>query len=77
MIASVTRYGGWNGVLHRFLIFHIVRADGRDFYLRVDRRKDPEVPLWVFGMQGLATHLAKDTVCNYAYNAYETLKGKV
>ena len=77
VIASVTRYGDWNGVLHRFLIFHITRADGRDFYLRMDRRKDPAVPLWLFGMQGLTTHLAKDTVCDYAHDACETLKGRV
>jgi hypothetical protein len=62
VIASVKRYGDRNGVLHRFLIFHVIRPDGRDFYLRMDRRKDPAVPLWVFGMRGLATRLAKDTV---------------
>ena len=64
-IASVKRYGDHNGMLHRFLIFHIVRTNGRDFYLRMDRRKDPAVPLWVFGMQGLVTRLAKDTVRYY------------
>ena len=77
MITSVTRYGDWNGVLHRFLVFHIIREDRRDFYLRIDRRKDPAVPLWLFGMQGLTTHLAKDTVCDCAYDACETLKGRI
>jgi len=32
---------------HRFLIFHITRANGRNFYLRVDRR-DPNIPFLVF-----------------------------
>ena len=61
-IESVKRYGDRNGVLHRFLIFHVTRIDGREFYLRMDRRKDPAVPLWVFGMQGMSTRLANDTV---------------
>jgi len=63
-IASVKRYGDRNGVPHRFLIFHVIRTDGRDFYLRMDRRRDPTVPLIAFGIQGLQTRLAKDTVCH-------------
>jgi hypothetical protein len=62
----VKRYGDRNGVRHRFLIFHVIRSDGREFYLRMDRRKDPAVPLWVFGMQGLVTRLANDTVRCYS-----------
>ena len=69
-IASVKRYGDRKGILHRFLIFHIVRRDGRDFYLRMDRRKDPAVPLWVFGLQGLETRLAKDTVCYWQLRCF-------
>lgn len=61
-IASVKRYGDRNGVPHRFLIFEIVRTDGKEFYLRMDRRRDPNIPFLVFGMRGLATHLANDTV---------------
>ena len=63
-IVSAKRYGDRNGVLHRFLILHVVRTDGKDFYLRLDRRRDPKVPLLAFGMQGLQTRLAKDTVCH-------------
>jgi len=61
-IVSVKRYGDRNGVLHRFLIFHVVRADGKDFYLRIDRRRDPAIPFLAFGMRGLQTRLANDTV---------------
>ena len=68
-IASVKRYGDRNGVPHRFLIFHVIRTDGRDFYLRMDRRRDPSVPLIAFGIQGLQTRLAKDTVCHESSDA--------
>jgi len=68
-IASVKRYGDRNGVPHRFLIFHVIRRDGRDFYLRMDRRRDPTVPFIAFGIQGLQTRLAKDTVCHESSDA--------
>jgi len=63
-IASVKRYGDRSGVPHRFLIFHVIRTDRTDFYLRMDRRRDPTVPFIAFGIQGLQTRLAKDTVCH-------------
>jgi len=77
-IASVKRYGDRNGVPHRFLIFHVIRTDGRDFYLRMDRRRDPTVSLIAFGIQGLQTRLANDTVCHQSSDARaitELLKG--
>ena len=63
-IVFVKRYGDRFGVRHRFLIFHIVRTDGKDFYLRVDRRRDHDVPLWEFGIQNLGRSDAADTVSN-------------
>ena len=63
-IVSVKRYGDRFGVPHRFLIFHIVRTDGKDFYLRVDRRRDHVVPLWKFGIRDLGRSDAVDTVSN-------------
>ena len=63
-IVSVKRYGHRFGVPHRFLIFHVVRTDGKDFYLRVDRRPDHDVPLWEFGIQNLGRSNAADTVSN-------------
>ena len=49
-LSSVKRYGDHNGVLHRFLIFHVVRTDGKDFYLRMDRRRDPAMShFWRLG----------------------------
>jgi len=71
-IASVKRYGDRFGVPHRFLIFHVIRTDGRDFYLRMDRRRDPSVPLIAFGIQGLQTRLAKDTVGHESSDATMT-----
>ena len=74
-IASVKRYRDHNGVLHRFLILHVVRTDGKDLYLRLDHRRSPEVPLWAFRMRGLQTCLAKDTfpdVCDATYAHYLT-----
>jgi hypothetical protein len=65
-IQSVKRYSDHNGVLHRFLIFHIIPTGGRDFYLSIDRREDPAVPLRVFALQGVATRLAKDTARHYS-----------
>ncbi len=43
------RHSDRNSVLHRFLNFHIVQDDGKEFYLRVDHRQDHDIPLWVFG----------------------------
>ncbi|KAF8320191.1 uncharacterized protein EI90DRAFT_3080894 [Cantharellus anzutake] len=43
-----------DGVPHRFLILHVTRADGREFYLRLDRRRDHKVPLWLFGVRDAA-----------------------
>ena len=63
-IVSVKRYGDRFGVPHRFLIFHIARTDGKDFYLRVDRRRDHGVPLWEFAIQNLGRSNAADTVSN-------------
>jgi hypothetical protein len=60
-ITSVKRYGDRYGVPHRFLIFHIIRGDGRDFYLRVDRRRDRNVPLLAFGPSNPAGSPAMDT----------------
>ena len=63
-IVSVKRYGDRFGVRHRFLIFHIVRTDGKGFYLRVDRRRDHNIPLLEFGIQNLGRSNAADTVSN-------------
>ncbi|KAF8320189.1 uncharacterized protein EI90DRAFT_2609449 [Cantharellus anzutake] len=60
-IVSVRRYGDLQGVPHRFLILHVTRADGREFYLRLDRRRDHKVPLWLFGVRDLGTSHAIDT----------------
>lgn len=75
-IESVKRYSHRIVVLHRFLIFH-VRAGQKDFYLRMERRKDPAVSLLLFGVQGLTTRHAEDTVCDYPHDVCETLKGSV
>ncbi|KAF8318616.1 uncharacterized protein EI90DRAFT_2703213 [Cantharellus anzutake] len=61
-IMSVERYGDLHGVPHRFLILHVVRTDGRDFYLRLDRRRDHSVPLRIFAVRDLGTSAAVDTV---------------
>ena len=63
-IVSVKRYGDRFGVPHRFLIFHIIRTDEKDFYLRVDRRRDHNIPLLEFGIQNLGRSNAADTVSN-------------
>ena len=68
-IVSVKRYGDRFGVPHRFLIFHIARTDGKDFYLRVDRRRDHDVPLWEFGIQNLGRSNAADTASNKVCSA--------
>ena len=68
-IVSVKRYGHRFGVPHRFLIFHIIRTDGKDFYLRVDRRPDHDIPLWEFGIQNLGRSNAADTVSNKVCSA--------
>ncbi|KAF8320205.1 uncharacterized protein EI90DRAFT_2610404 [Cantharellus anzutake] len=60
-IVSVQRYGDLQGVPHRFLILHVTRADGGEFYLRLDRRRDHKVPLWLFGVRDLGTSHAIDT----------------
>ncbi|KAF8322839.1 uncharacterized protein EI90DRAFT_3019997 [Cantharellus anzutake] len=60
-IVSVQRYGDLQGVPHRFLIMHVTRADGREFYLRLDRRRDHQVPLLLFGVRDLGTSRAIDT----------------
>ncbi|KAF8322848.1 uncharacterized protein EI90DRAFT_2401505 [Cantharellus anzutake] len=60
-IVSIQRYGDLQGVSHRFLILHVTRADGREFYLRLDRRRDHKVPLWLFGVRDLGTSHAIDT----------------
>jgi len=70
-IKTVKRYGDLTGVHHRFLIFHIVRSDGEDFYMRMDRRRDRSVPLRVFGMRGLTTPHAIDTVYTWPSDTYE------
>jgi hypothetical protein len=59
-IASVKRYSDRNGVPHRFLLFHIVRDNGTEFYLRMDRRRDHDIPLWVFGIRDLGGSNAVD-----------------
>jgi hypothetical protein len=66
----VKRYGDRFGVRHRFLIFHIVRSDGKDFYLRLDRRRDHTIPLVVFGVRDLGRSNASDTV---GYGIYGVL----
>ena len=63
-IVSVKRYGHRLGVPHRFLIFHIVRTDGKDFYLRVDRRPDRDIPFLEFAIQNVGRSNAADTVRN-------------
>ena len=68
-IASAKRYGDRYGVPHRFLIFHIVRDNGKEFYLRVDRRRDHGIPLWVFGMRDLGRSNAVDTASCNVYGA--------
>ena len=68
-IVSVKRYGDRFGVRHRFLIFHVVRTDGKNFYLRVDRRRDHDVSLWDFGIQNLGRSNAADTVGSKASSA--------
>ncbi|KAF8310440.1 uncharacterized protein EI90DRAFT_3024466 [Cantharellus anzutake] len=60
-IVSVRRYGDLQGVPHRFLIMHVTRADGREFYVRLDRRRDHQVPLLLFGVRDLGTSRAIDT----------------
>ncbi|KAF8322829.1 uncharacterized protein EI90DRAFT_3019991 [Cantharellus anzutake] len=55
------RYGDLQGVPHRFLILHVTRVDGREFYLRLDRRRDRQVPLLLFGVRDLGTSRAIDT----------------
>jgi len=61
-IASVKRYGDRSGVPHRFLILHIVRDDGKDFYLRLDRRPDRgDIPLWKFAIRDFGSSKAVDT----------------
>ncbi|KAF8334658.1 uncharacterized protein EI90DRAFT_448967 [Cantharellus anzutake] len=60
-IVSLQRYGDLQGVPHRFLIMRVTRADGREFYLRLDRRRDHQVPLLLFGVRDLGTSRAIDT----------------
>ena len=60
-ITSIKRYGDKNGVPHRFLILQVSRNWGRDFYLRIDRRRDHRVPLLMFGLK-LGVSDPKDTV---------------
>ena len=60
-IVSVKRYGDRHGVPHRFLIFHINRTDGKDFYLRVDRRRDHTISLLVFAARDRGRSSASDT----------------
>ncbi|KAF8320185.1 uncharacterized protein EI90DRAFT_3020544 [Cantharellus anzutake] len=60
-IVSVQRYGDLQGVPHRFLIMHVTRADGREFYLRLDRRRDRQVSWLLFGVRDLGTSRAIDT----------------
>ena len=61
-IVSVKRYGDRFGMLHRFLILHIVRDDGKDFYLRLDRRPDRgDTSLWKFGSRDLGKSNVADT----------------
>ncbi|KAF8322849.1 uncharacterized protein EI90DRAFT_3130802 [Cantharellus anzutake] len=60
-IVSVQRYGNVLGVQHWFLIFHVARADRKDFYLWLDRRPDCQVPLREFITQGFWTSSATDT----------------
>ncbi|KAF8310434.1 uncharacterized protein EI90DRAFT_1220888 [Cantharellus anzutake] len=73
-IVSVQRYGDLQGVPHRFLIMHVTRADGREFYLRLDRRRDRQVPLLLFGVRDLGTSRAMDTVCNSLFNVFAAAK---
>ena len=61
-IVSVTRYVHRSGVPHRFLIFHTARDDGAEFYLRLDRRRDHDVPISAFALRDLGTSNALDTV---------------
>jgi hypothetical protein len=68
-IVSVKRYGDRSGVPHRFLLFHIIRPDGTDFYIRLDRRRDHDIPLWVFGIRDLGTSKAADTASSKVNNA--------
>jgi hypothetical protein len=68
-IVSVKRYGDRFGVPHRFLLFHIVRPDGKDFYIRLDRRRDHDIPLWVFGIRDLGRSKAADTVSSKVNNS--------
>jgi len=64
-IVSVKRYGDRFGMLHRFLILHIVRDDGKDFYLRLDRRPDRgDTSLWKFGSRDLGKATVADTASN-------------
>ena len=52
-------------MLHRFLILHIVRDDGKDFYLRLDRRPDRgDASLWKFGARDFGKSKAADTASN-------------
>ncbi|KAF8320218.1 uncharacterized protein EI90DRAFT_3081052 [Cantharellus anzutake] len=73
-IVSVQRYGDLQGVPHRFLILHVTRADGREFYLRLDRRRDRQVPLLLFGVRDLGTSRAIDTVCNGLFDVFTAAK---
>lgn len=57
------------GLPHTFLVFHVVRADGKDLHLRVDRKPDPNVPLGDF-MMGLGISNAMDTVGCEVHNPY-------
>lgn len=64
-VISIKRYSHYSVVLHRFLIIQ-VQANTNNLYLRVERRKDPAISLLLFGVQGLTTHHADDTVCDYS-----------
>ena len=61
VVTSVKRYGDKNGVPHRFLILQVSRNRGRDFYLRIDRRRDHRISLLRFGSK-LGVSDPKDTV---------------
>jgi hypothetical protein len=60
-IQRVECYIRTTGVPHRFLIFQILRDDSREFYLRVDRRRDKQVRMGEFILD-LGESPAVDTV---------------
>jgi len=62
-ITSVTRYIDDNIKSHRFLICHVVRTstDTKDFYLRLDRKRDRAIPLWAFAVRDRGRSNALDT----------------